>query len=374
MGKLTPKEGSYRILAINPGSTSTKIAVFYSNELVFSKSISHDAETLKQYGGVDDQLHYRKDMVEQALRENGIDLTDIDVFVGRGGGLVPICGGTYVINEKLLEHARLGTAGKHPAQLAAQICELFSQQTGAPAYVVNPPDVDEFDDISRLTGLSDVFRESRIHTLNQKEVAIRYCNEQNRDYHSSRLIVCHVGGGISVTAHCNGRMIDSNDIMNGDGPMTPTRSGALPAIAVIQMAYSGKYTEKQLKERINKNGGFMDHLGTADAREVEARIEKGDAYAKLVYDAMIYQIAKCIGAYACSLRGQVDAILLTGGMAHSEYLTGKLGEYICWIAPVEIRAGEFEMEALAAGVVRVLEGQETVLIYSGEPVWTGFNK
>lgn len=374
MGDLSPREGCRRILAINPGSTSTKIAVFYSCEPVFSLNIAHAAEDLKKYPTVDDQLLYRKEMVEQALRERGIDLTDIDVFVGRGGGLVPICGGTYTINDKLLEHARLGLAGKHPAQLASQICDLFSRQTGAPAFVVNPPDVDEFDEISRVTGLADVYRESRIHTLNQKEVAIRYCSAHGVRYEDSRLIVCHIGGGTSVTAHCGGRMIDSNDIMNGDGPMTPTRSGALPAVSVLRMAFSGKYTEKQLKERINKNGGLMDHLGTADAREVERRIAAGDSYAKLVYDAMIYQIAKCVGSFACTLCGKVDAILLTGGMSNSSYLTGKLREYIDWIAPVEIMAGEFEMEALAAGAVRVLEGQEKALEYTGKPVWEGFKK
>lgn len=366
---LPPREGKYRILAINPGSTSTKIAVFYSEEPVFSKSISHDAKTMSRFESVDAQLPYRKEMVEQALAEHGIGLSDIDVFVGRGGGLVPIRGGTYAINEKLLEHARLGLSGKHPAQLASQICHLFSQQTGAPAFVVNPPDVDEYDEVARITGFSDIYRESHIHSLNQKEVAIRYCGAHGKKYEESHLIVCHIGGGTSIAAHRNGRMIDSNDIMAGDGPMTPTRSGALPAIPLLKMAFSGQFTEKQLRDRVMKTGGLQDHLGTDDARKVERRIASGDEEARLVYDAMIYQIAKAVGSCAATLRGKVDAILLTGGMAKSRYLTEALTGYVRWIAPVEIMAGEFEMEALAAGAVRVLTGQEKALVYTGQPIW-----
>lgn len=360
------------ILAINPGSTSTKIAVFQNERELFSANITHTPEDLAHIPEVDDQLAYRKDMVERELARHGLAPGGIDVFVGRGGGLVPICGGTYAINEALLRDARRGLAGKHPAQLASQMCELFVAEHGGEAFVVNPPDVDEYVDVARITGFADVFRESRIHTLNQKEIALRYCAKQGKRYEDSELIVCHIGGGISITAHHHGRMVDSNDIMAGEGPMAPTRAGALPAVALLKLAFSGAYTEKQLCERIYKTGGLLEHLGTADARAVENRINAGDTYAKLVYDAMIYQIAKSVGACACTLKGRAEAILLTGGLAKSAYIIEGLAPYIGWIAPVAVMAGEFEMEALAAGALRVLTGQEQALTYTGLPVWQGF--
>jgi butyrate kinase len=362
----------YKILAINPGSTSTKIAVFENDKQVYSKNVSHDANRLKEFKEIQDQLGYRKAMVEQELKEQNVSLADIDIFVGRGGGLVPIKGGTYGVNEKLLEHASKGMSGQHPAQLASQICNLLVQENGGKAFVVNPPDVDEFDEIARITGLADVYRESRIHTLNQKEIALRYCAANEKKYEDSNLIICHIGGGISVTSHHNGRMIDSNDIINGDGPMTPTRAGSLPAVKVLRVAFSGKYTEKELYNRLSIEGGLIDHLGTADVREIEKRIENGEKYAKLVFNAMIYQIAKSIGACACVLNGKADAIILTGGIANSKYLVEKLKQYTGWIAPVEVMAGEFEMEALAAGALRVMNGEEKPLEYTGEPVWKGF--
>ena len=364
----------YKILAINPGSTSTKIAVFENDQMVYSKSIVHDVNKLKEFKEIQDQLDYRKETVEQELKEQNISIEDIDIFVGRGGGLVPIKGGTYRVNEKLLEHARKGMAGQHPAQLASQICHLLAQEYGKRAFVVNPPDVDEFDEIARITGLSEVYRESRIHALNQKEIALRYCTAHGKKYENSDLIICHIGGGISVTAHHKGRMIDSNDIISGDGPMTPTRAGSLPTVKVMQMAFSGKYTEKEMYTRLTKEGGLIDHLGTADAREIERRIAAGDDYAKLVFDAMIYQIAKSIGSCACVLKGNLDAIILTGGIANSNYLVETLKEYTKWIAPVGVMAGEFEMEALAAGALRVMNGEEKPLEYTGEPVWNCFLK
>jgi butyrate kinase len=362
----------YKILAVNPGSTSTKIAVFENDRMIYGKSIAHEVNKLKEFQEIQDQMEYRKVMVEQELQEQRISLADIDVFVGRGGGLMPVKGGTYPINEKLLEHARKGIPGQHPAQLASQICHLLAREYGGKAFVVNPPDVDEFDEIARVTGLADLYRESRIHALNQKEIAIRYCAAHGKKYEESDLIICHIGGGISVTAHHKGRMIDSNDIIGGDGPMTPTRAGSLPAVKVMRMAYSGKYTQKELYTRLSKEGGLIDHLGTADVKEIEQRIAHGDEYARLVFDAMIYQIAKNIGACACVLKGKMDAIILTGGIANSKYLVKMLGEYTQWIASVEVMAGEFEMEALAAGVLRVINGAERPVEYTGEPVWKGF--
>jgi butyrate kinase len=360
---------SYRILAVNPGSTSTKIALFEDDRETYKENILHSASELQGFNEVQDQLHYRKEIVERTLRDHGIPLENIDVFVGRGGGIVSCVGGTYEVNDLMVKHCGGGLLAQHPAQLGPQICKLFVEQYGGRAFTVNPPDTDELDEISRISGMKGFYRVSSLHALNQKEIALRYCAGAGKEYKKSNLIICHIGGGISVTAHRDGRMVDSNDILNGDGPFTPTRSGSLPTIKIVKIAYSGKYTEKELTEKLNKNGGLIDHLGTADAREVEKRIENGDEYAKLVYDAMIYQIGKYVGCCACTLKGHVDAIILTGGISASKYVVNKLSEYVSWIAPIHVLAGEFEMEALAAGALRVMQGKEESLVYTGVPVW-----
>ena len=362
----------YRLLAINPGSTSTKIALFENDTQTFSVNVSHDAAKLKEFPEISDQFPYRKETILIELAKKNISLKGMDAFVGRGGGLVGLEGGTYTVNEILLHHARIGFTVKHPATLGSQLAHDFALTYGGKAFVVNPPDVDEFDPIARVSGLRDVPRESRGHPLNQKEVGIRYAAEIGRRYEDLNLIISHIGGGVTVTAHRRGRMADSTDVINGDGPMAPTRAGAIPAVAIIRMSYSGKYTERGMYDRITKNGGLVDHLGTADVCEIQERIKNGDAYAKLVYDAMIYQIGKNIGAYATVLKGEVDAILLTGGIAHDAYLVEKITDMVKFIAPVKVYAGEFEMEALAAGALRVLTGREQPKTYTGVPVWNGF--
>jgi butyrate kinase len=362
------------VLAINPGSTSTKIALFDEEEMVFDKNVSHDAEVLKTYASVQDQIDYRKQTITDALQAEGIDLAAIDIFVGRGGGLVNVAGGTYLVTERLLVDARKGMAGQHPAQLGSQICDLFVREYGGVAYIVNPPDVDEYDEIARISGLSDVYRQSHLHALNQKEIALRYCAEQGLAYHETNLIVCHIGGGISVAAHRAGRMVDGNDIIRGEGPMTPTRAGSIATIDVVKLCFSGAWTETELKDRLTKNGGFIDHLGTSDAREVERRIQEGDAYAALVFDAMLYQIAKYAASMAAVLKGEVAAIILTGGITNNPSVVRSLTDTLGWIAPIVAMPGEFEMEALAAGALRVARGEEEALIYTGESVWKGFAK
>lgn len=364
----------YRIFTINPGSTSTKIALFENDTELFAANVSHDAAKLKEFREISDQFPYRKETILSELAKANISLKGVDAFVGRGGGLVSLEGGTYTINETLLHHARIGFTVKHPATLGSQLAYDFATTYGGKAFVVNPPDVDEFDLVSRVSGLSDVARESRGHPLNQKEVGIRYATSLGKRYEELNLVIAHIGGGVSVTAHKKGRMIDSNDVINGDGPMAPTRAGSIPAVAIIKMCYSGKYTEREMYDRITKTGGLVDHLGTSEVREVLERIKNGDTYAKLIYDAMIYQIGKNIGAYATVLKGDVDAILLTGGIANDSYLVEKITDMVKYIAPVKVYAGEFEMEALAAGALRVLTGQEQPKIYNGVPVWTGFKK
>ena len=363
---------AYKILAINPGSTSTKIAVFEGDKEVFKQNVVHEAADLAKYATVVDQLDYRVETILSVCKANGVDLADCDAFVGRGGGLNSCPGGTYEVNAKVLEHARRG-GGNHPAALGSQIAQKFADQYGKRAFIVNPPDVDEFQDVARVTGLHDVFRTVSIHALNQKETAIRVARDLGKSYETANFIVCHIGGGVSITAHCQGKMIDSNGIINGEGPMAPTRSGALPAVDLMDLCYSGKWTRDEMYKRITKSGGFVDHLGTSDAIEVNEMIAKGDKYAKLIYDAFQYQIAKEIGAMAVVLKGKVDAIILTGGISHDKGLVANLNEQVGWIAPIEVRAGEFEMEALAAGCERVLSGQEEAKVYTGEKVFTNFD-
>jgi len=364
--------GKIRVLAINPGSTSTKIALFDDYDELFSASINHSTEELKAYGDIQDQLDYRTGTVETSMKDNGFRMEDVDVFAGRGGGLLSVAGGVYDVSDLLAEHASKGMSGQHPAQLASQISKRFADIYGKRAVVVNPPDVDEFCDAARITGVKGLYRESHIHALNQKEIALRFCSERGLRYNEVNLIICHLGGGISVTAHLKGRMIDSNDIIKGSGPMTPTRAGDLPYMGVIELAYSGEYTKKELIDKFNKDGGLSDHFGSSEVRDIQKMIDSGDKYAEAVFNGMVYQNAKYVGAMAVALRGKVDAVILTGGISNSTKITGMIEEYVSWIADVTVMPGEFELEALAAGAVRVMRGEEEAKTYTGVPVWNGF--
>lgn len=361
-----------RVLAINPGSTSTKIAVFDDYDELFSKTINHSTEELNAYGEIQNQLGYRTETVGKAMEDAGFAIEDVDVFVGRGGGLLSVTGGTYDVSELLAKHASIGMEGQHPAQLAPQIAKNFADKYGKRAFVVNPPSVDEFCDLARVTGVKGIYRQSHIHALNQKEIALRFCASRGLKYENVNLVICHLGGGISVTAHEKGKMIDSNDIIKGSGPMTPTRAGDLPYIKVLDLAYSGEYTKNELTDKLNKDGGVTDHFGSADFLEVENLAVDGDRYAKIVFEGMIYQCAKYVGAMAVAMKGKADAVILTGGISRSKYFTSVMEEYVGWIAEVVIMPGEFELEALAAGAVRVMLGEEELKTYTGVPVWDGF--
>ena len=362
----------YKIFTLSPGSTSTKLAVFEGENRIFKVNVMHDVEMLKAFGQISDQLVYRRNTIMDELDKAGIFLADMDAFAALSGGLESMEGGVYPVNEIILRHAREGRTVKHPATLGALLIHAFSEETGKPAFLVNPPDVDEFQELARLTGLKGVYRESRVHALNQKEVALRYAQEIGKRYEECNFVVAHVGGGLSVCAHQHGRMIDGNDVLNGDGPMSPNRTGSVPAVPVIKMCFSGEFTQREMIEKIGKTGGLYGHLGTDSVLEIKARIAGGDRYALLVYDGMAYQLAKFIGSYAVVLAGRVDAILLTGGVSNDAYFVDQVAKRCAWIAPVKAYGDDFEMEALAAGAVRALDKTEPLKEYTGVPVWDGF--
>ena len=362
----------WRVLVINPGSTSTKVGLFDGERAVFTVNVAHEASELAKFAGVSDQLPYRVGLIEHALAENGVELASIDAFVGRGGGLLPLPGGTYEVDDVLLDHATRGANGvQHPAQLGPQIARAFAGRVGKPAFVVNPPDTDELCDEARMTGVRGVYRHVHLHALNLKETAIRHAASAGRAYEECRFVVCHIGGGISVSAHDRGRMVDGADIVGGEGPMAPTRCGALPVAEVLDYLDAGHATA-DVRRMCMKTGGFVDLLGTSDALEVSRHAEAGDEAYRRAWDAMVYQICKEIGAMAAVLGGNVDGILLGGGMVHNKGLVRAIEERCGWIAPVFAYPGEFELEAMAAGARRVLDGAEKPLRYSGKPVFEGF--
>lgn len=361
-----------KIFAINPGSTSTKIALFEDDTCIFSKNVSHDAAVLAQYHGISQQMPYRMETINSLLADSGITLEGVDAFVGRGGGLLAMEGGTYVVDELLLDHAAKGANGvRHPAQLGPQIADALAKQYGGKAYVVNPPDVDELQDLARMTGIDGVYRIIHLHALNLKETAIRHAETLGKKYEDCNFVVCHIGGGVSVSAHRGGRMADGYDIVGGEGPMAPTRCGAISVANLLE--YLKDKDLKEVRALCTKTGGFVSQVGISDAIELTNRAAAGDKKAEMVWNTMIYQIAKAIGSMASVLEGKVDGILLGGGMVHSQDLVEQLKKYCGWIAPVTAYPGEFEMEAMASGALRVLRGQETAKHYTGKLVWNGFS-
>ena len=361
-----------KIFTINPGSTSTKIALIQDDTVLFSKNVSHDASKHEEFDGISAQLPYRKETILQMLEENNISLDDADAFVGRGGGLIAMEGGVYRVNELILDHAVRGANGiQHPAQLGPQLANEFAVQYNKPAFVVNPPDVDELQDLARMTGIKGVYRIIHLHALNLKETAIRHAATLGRAYEDCNFVVCHIGGGISVSAHRNGKMIDGYDIVGGEGPMAPTRCGSISLFNILQ--YAKDKDLKELSSLCTRTGGFVSHLGISDAIELTNRAANGDKEAEMVWNTMIYQIEKAIGSMAAVLHGKVDGILLGGGMVHSDDLVNQITDTCQWIAPVTAYPGEFEMEAMASGAIRVLTGQEKLKTYTGKPVWSGFD-
>lgn len=365
---------AYKVLTINPGSTSTKIALFEGEQCLYSQNVPHQAKELEKYSTMPEQLPYRRDTIMKLLDEAGIRLEEVDVFAGRGGGLIAMEGGTYKVTELMLEHARICANGViHPASLGPQLASEFAETYGGIAMVINPPDVDELQDLARMTGMKGVYRIIHLHALNLKETAIRHSkNVMKKRYEECRYVVCHIGGGISVSAHDKGKMIDGYDIVGGEGPMAPTRCGSISLAGLINYMEKNHMELQDIKKLCTSTGGFVSHLGISDALELINRAKVGDQYAKMLWDSMIYQIIKCIGSMASALLGQVDGILLGGGMVHSQDLVKQISDACSFIAPVTAYPGEFEMEAMAAGAIRVLEGEEELKLYTGKPVWDGF--
>jgi butyrate kinase len=362
-----------KIFVINPGSTSTKIALFEGEKKVFQKNVDIDIEKLKECPMISDQLPFRMETIESAVLDAGLDMSGIDAFSTRSGALVGLEGGVYAINDKLYEHAKTGYTVRHPNMLGPQIARALAAKYGGECFTVNPPDVDELDVKERVCGFRELCRQSKGHPLNQKENCIRYAKSVGRRYEDMNLICCHLGGGVTVAAHRCGRMFCVNDTVNGDGPMTPTRAGWLPATDVVKLCFSGEYTEREMYDRITKTGGFSDHLGTADTRKIHEMIDAGDAYAKIIYDAFIYQVGKAAGGCAAALEGKVDAIILTGGISYDAYVCEGIEKYVGWIAPIVVQAGEFEMEGLAAGAIAAINGEAEIKQYTGIPVWQGWD-
>ncbi len=357
---------TYRLFIINPGGGSTKVAIFENENEIRSKNIRHSPEDLSRFETTLDQLPYRTELVRDFLSESGFKVTDLDAVVSRGGAFLPLESGTYRITENLINDVRNGKVQTdHASNLGVLIAYELIKNTNVPGFFVDPVSVDEFDDTSRLSGLKELPRKSLSHALNTKYVAKKLAKEVGIPYEKLRLIVAHLGTGISISPHRDGRMFDVNNANDG-GPFSPQRTGSLPTTGLIELAFSGRYDFKTLMKKAVKEGGLMDYLGTDDLAEVERRIARGGKYAELVYRAMIYQIAKEIGAMAAALQGRVDYIIITGGMAHSEMLVDTLKEYISWIAPIRVYPGENEMIALAAGALRVLRGEEVAKEYPGE--------
>ena len=363
----------YKIFTLSPGSTSTKLAVFDGEERLFKANVQHDTEKLKTFKRVSEQLPYRVETIMEELKKNNIDINEMDAFAAYSGGLESTSTGIFPVNDKILADCSSGRLMEHPAILGSQIIAKFAEQTGKPAFLVNPPDADEFDDVSRVSGIKGIHRESHIHVLNQKEVAIRAAEQLGKKYEECNLIVCHVGGGLSIAAHKQGKIVDGNDVLNGDGPMAPNRSGYVPLLPVIKMCYSGKYTLDEMKAKVSKTGGLLGLLGTDNMLEIKDRIEKGDKWADLIYRAFAYNLAKYIGSYACALEGKVDAIVMTGGVSNDKDFIAACEKYAGWIGKFIVLAGDFEMEALASGAIRALDGKEKLLEYTGVPVWTSFD-
>ncbi|KRK80641.1 butyrate kinase [Companilactobacillus nodensis DSM 19682 = JCM 14932 = NBRC 107160] len=355
-----------RTLIINPGSTSTKIALFADNECVLNQNIEHENHEILKFHSLVEQEPFRIQKIEEYITAHNIDLNSIDAFVGRGGLMRPIPGGTYEVDTAMIEDLRSGKFGIHASNLGAIISDYFAKKLQKRAFIVDPVVVDEFEPVAYLSGFKGLERRSVFHALNQKAVAREALKNINKKYAESNVIVAHLGGGISIGAHKRGKVVDVNNGLDGEGPFAPNRTGQVSAMSVVDYVFDHQTDRETMRKLITQTGGLVSYLGTNDLREVEAKITSGDKYAKLVFDSLVYQISKEIGKQAAVLQGEVDMVILTGGLAYSVPLKKALTQKNKWIADVVVIPGEMEMQALNLGAQRVLTGTEDVKNYQKE--------
>ncbi len=356
---------TYNILAINPGSTSTKIAVYKNEDQLFTTSISHTPEELAGFKSVIDQFEWRKGLILKALADNNIDVNKLSAVVGRGGVISPIESGVYEVNDDL-RHDLLNARMQHASNLGGLLARDIADSIGVKSYIADPVVVDEMMPYARISGVPELPRESIFHALNQKAVARLFAKESDKKYEDLNLVVCHMGGGCTVSAHRRGRVIDTTNALDGCGPISTERSGSLPPGPLIRLCFSGKYTEEELIKKVHGKGGLFAHLGTTSVPEVLDRIMAHDLHAMLILRAMCYSIAKEIGAMAVALKGEVDAILLTGGIAHSKRVTDFIADHVDFIAPIFVYPGENELKALSENALAVLRGERSAKTYVSE--------
>ncbi|MGL5712675.1 MAG: butyrate kinase [Paraclostridium sp.] len=351
----------YRVLAINPGSTSTKIAVYEDEKLMFKETINHSADEISKFSNIISQFGMRKEAIVKLLDKNNFDINTLSAVVGRGGLLPPVKSGAYLVNDTMIDRLQNRPILEHASNLGALISYEIAKSLDINAYIYDSVAVDELTDVARVLGFEEIERNCLSHALNSRAMAIKFAKDNNKNYNDMNLIVAHLGGGITIAAHEKGRMIDV--VSDDEGPFSPERSGKIPVKKVVDMCYSGKYSHKEMLKKIRGKGGIVAHLGTVDVREVEAMIDNNNEKAKLIHDAMAYQVAKGIGELATVLEGNVDAVILTGGIAYSNRLTYSIKNRVKFIAPVEILAGENELESLAYGALRILRNEEAAREY-----------
>lgn len=353
---------SYKQLIINPGSTSTKLAIYEDRERLVQENIEHDGKELAEFETIPDQIPYRMEIIRNFARRNGFKGKDLSAIVGRGGLVPGLRTGGYIMNDELFYALESDISSPHASNLGGMLAKLLADPLDIPAYIYDAVTSSELPPVAKVTGIPNITRQSFCHVLNSRAMALRYAKQNGLDYSKLNLIVAHLGGGISASVHSGGKIIDS--IGDDDGQFSPERAGSVPSLELIKLCYSGEYTRNDMKKMVRGKGGMYAHLGTSDCRIIEKMIEDGDEHADLIFQAQAYQIAKGIGLLAVVLKGKCDAIILTGGVAHSKMLTDRVEDYVGFIAPVIVMAGENEMEALALGGLRILNGKEKAHIYS----------
>jgi butyrate kinase len=355
-----------RILILNPGSTSTKIGVFHNERCIFEVTLRHNAEELQRFHSIIDQYGFRKRHILESLHEQGINISKFDAVCARGGLLRPIEGGTYEVNDVMIEDLKSGYAGQHASNLGGIIAREIADGLNIPSYIVDPVVVDEMSALAKISGMPEIERKSIFHALNQKAVARQAAASLGKRYENMKMIVTHMGGGITVGVHDRGKVADVNNGLHGEGPFSPERAGTVPAGDLVDLCFSGKYTREDIMKKLVGTGGLLGYLDTTDAVRVENMIQSGDEKARLIYNAMAYQVAKEIGAASAVLKGEVEVIVLTGGLAYGKSFVSSIRSYIDWISDVLVYPGENELQSLAQGALRVLLGEEQSKRYPNE--------